>query len=65
MTTCGRLGAEPRDADDAMAAEFSAEVTGDGGVLTGIQVHRDLIGQTDAHALVEAGQLLQRKSQER
>ena len=51
-------------ADHAVAAEFVEQVAGLAAVVAGIEMHRDVLGQADAHALIEPAQMLQRGSQQ-
>lgn len=46
------------DADHGLAAQFLQQLTGDGAVVAGVQVHRDLLGQPDPEADFEPAQLL-------
>jgi hypothetical protein len=52
-------------ADHTIAAEFVEQVTGFGRVVAGVEMHCDVVGQTDADALIEPAEMLQRGSQQR
>lgn len=59
------LQGEALEADHVVAAELVKQVAGLVAVVASIQVHRDLVGQGRAQALVEADQLGQGRAQQR
>src|SRR3954453_15498711 len=60
-----RLEGEALVADHAVAAELIEQVAGLARVVAGVEMDGDVVGQADAHALIEAGELVQRGSQQR
>ena len=52
---------KPFLADHTIAAEFVEQVTGLGQGVVGVEMHCDVVGQTDAHALIEPAEMLQRR----